>query len=339
MVSQSIKPLTCPDCGPAFNLRPAEEGEGITCPRCGRIFVETGGVLDLAPAHIPSLTRATVEHFGASWSSHEYLAPYQEKQFFDWISPLNEEDFKGKIVLEAGCGKGRHTFLMAGYGVEKLYAVDLSDAVLLAAQYTRAFPGVECVRANLMKLPMADSSVDLVVCLGVLHHLKDPERGLRELWRVLKPGGTLCLWVYAREGNGWIVHFVDPIRKGITSRLPTKVLRPLLLPLTLTLYFLLKLIYGPATKTGGRPAGWLPYSSYLGYISRFPFREVEHIVLDHLCPPIAFYLSKDTLERWFGALKPESIEFRRHNGNSWNVVACKNSDGAGARARQRLSPL
>lgn len=321
MLQRHLDLLTCPDCGPAFPLRPAEEGEGITCPQCGRIFVEKGGVLDLAPAHIPSQTVTSVDHFGASWSSHEYLAPYQEQQFLDWLAPLKENDFKGKTALEAGCGKGRHTFLMAGYGTRNLFSVDLSDAVAIAARYTRAFPSVHCVRGDLMKIPLSTASMDIVVCLGVLHHLKDPETGLRELWRVLKPGGTLCLWVYAREGNGWIVHFVDPIRKGITSRLPTKILRPLLLPLTLTLYILLKVFYGPATKKGKNPAGWLPYSSYLGYISKFPFREIEHIVLDHLCPPIAFYLSRDSLEKWFTALKPESIEFRWHNRNSWNIVA------------------
>jgi len=323
MDQKFLECLTCPDCGPGNNLRSTEEPEGANCPQCGRFFPLAAGVLDLVPASVPSLTKSTVEHFGGSWSSHEYLAPYQRKQFLDWIDPLKESDLKGKIVLEAGCGKGRHSFLMAGYGVERLYAVDLSDAILLAADYTRAFPGVECVRADLLNIPMADESVDLVVCLGVLHHLENPEAGLKELWRVLKPGGKLCLWVYAREGNGWIVHLVDPIRKGITSRLPTKALRPLLLPLTFSLYLALKLFYGPATGKGKKKVSWLPYSSYLGYISKFPFREVEHIVLDHLCPPIAYYLSRETLKTWFEKLGAKEQSFRWHNKNSWNVVARK----------------
>ena len=174
---------------------------------------------------------------------------------------------------------------------------------------------------------MANESVDVVVCLGVLHHLENPEAGLEELWRVLKPGGTLCLWVYAREGNGWVVYLVDPIRKGITSRLPTKILRPLLLPLTFSLYLILKLIYGPATMKGKKESGWLPYSSYLGYISKFPFREIEHIVLDHLCPPIAYYLSKDTLDEWFKKLGAGETVFRWHNRNSWNVIVRKTRTG------------
>ena len=315
--------LSCPDCGPRAPLQAGAEPEGIFCPSCGRRFPLLNGVLDVAPKETALETRETVDQFGASWTSHEYLAPYQERQFLDWIAPLEAGAFRDQTVLEAGCGKGRHSFHMAGYGVRRLFALDLSEAVFLAAEYTKAFPAVSCLRGDIHRLPLPDASVDAVVCLGVLHHLRDPEAGLRELWRVLRPGGTLCLWVYAREGNGWIVHLVDPIRKGLTSRIPTKVLRPLLLPLTAVLYGALKLLYGPATGRGARSVSWLPYSAYLGYISRFPLREVEHIVLDHLCPPIALYLSRSTLEGWFGALAPEEVRFRWHNRNSWNVVARK----------------
>jgi len=323
MTLPPVDALTCPDCGPGAPLVPGDSTTPFRCPRCGRVFFSSRGVLDLAPGDIPELTRDTVSQFGDSWSSHEYLAPYQEKQFLDWIAPLRPEDFKGRSVLEAGCGKGRHTFHLAGYGADHVYPVDLSSAVLLAADYTKAFPNVHPLRANLLRLPLADASVDVAVCLGVLHHLQDPREGLKELWRVLRPGGTLCLWVYGREGNGWIVHLVDPVRKGITSRIPAKILRPLLLPLSLTLFAALKLVYGPFTRRGQRPVGWLPYSAYLGYISKFPFREVEHIVLDHLCPPIAYYLSGPQIEAWLAELPAAKSALRWHNRNSWNAVAVK----------------
>jgi SAM-dependent methyltransferase len=280
-------------------------------------------VFDLAGSDVAPLTRLTVSQFGASWQIHDHLADYQERQLLDWIAPLAPDDFEGRVVLEAGCGKGRHSRILAGYGAARLLSVDLSDSILVAAHHTKDFDNVTCIRANLLKLPVADASADVVICLGVLHHLEDPKAGLEELWRKLKPGGTLCLWVYGREGNGWIVHLVDPIRKGVTSRIPTRLLRPLLWPLSGFLFLLLKSLYGPATRWGRRPARWLPYASYLGYISPFPFREVEHIVLDHLCPPVAYYLSRSELESWFGPLRPAEIAFRWHNRNSWNVVALK----------------
>ncbi len=318
--------LRCPDCAGALDWKWEDNIPGVRCSSCGRIFYHEGRVLNLTPFEVARQTQGTVKQFGDSWSMHEYLAPYQERQFWDWIAPLKPEDFQGKTVLEAGCGKGRHSFLMAGYQPQALICIDLSDAILTAAEYTKAFPRVDCIRADLGKLPAQDGRYDVVICLGVLHHLEDPRAGLAELWRALKPGGTLCLWVYAREGNGWIVHLVDPLRKGITSRIPTKLLRPILLPLSMALYVALKLIYGPSTRRGSHPVGWLPYSTYLGYISRFPFREIEHIVLDHLCPPIAHYLSRPTLESWIADLNPREVRFRWHNRNSWNIVARK---GAG----------
>ena len=323
MAHPPLEILRCPDCGPASPLAPSEGAAGCRCPACGREFPSNGGVLDLVPKDVPTLTQDTVRQFGDSWISHDHLASYQSPQFLDWIAPLSATSFEGKTVLEAGCGKGRHSVLMAAYGVLRLWAVDLSDAVLLAAQYSRDLPQVSCLRADLLRLPLADASQDLVVCVGVLHHLEDPQAGLREFWRVLKPGGSLCLWVYGREGNGWILHLVDPLRKGITSRIPTFWLRPLLLPLSLFLFALLKLLYGPLTGRGQRTVSWLPYSSYLGYISKFPFREVEHIVLDHLCTPVAFYLSRPQLEEMFRDLHPAELSFRWHNRNSWNVIATK----------------
>lgn len=314
--------LACPDCrGP---LVPDSESEdALACIPCGRTFHQEQGVLDLAPASVPRLTGRTVSQFGASWQIHNHLADYQEKQFLDWIAPMTAADFSGKTVLEAGCGKGRHSRLLERFSPARLFSVDLSDAVLLAAHNTENACGIYCLRADLLHLPAPDGVMDVVFCLGVLHHLENPEEGLKELWRVLKPGGILCLWVYGREGNGWIVHFVDPIRKKITSRIPTRWLRPLLWPLDGFLFLLLKTLYGPATRWGRRNVRFLPYANYLGYISKFPFREIEHIVLDHLCPPIAYYLSRPTLEGWFGSLSPRDLRFRWHNGNSWTVLARK----------------
>jgi hypothetical protein len=94
-------------------------------------------------------------------------------------------------------------------------------------------------------------------------------------------------------------------------------------PLSTLLFVILKVLYAPATGRGQRTVRWLPYSSYLGYISPFPFREIEHIVLDHLCPPVAYYLSRPTLEHWFTELGPNSALYRWHNRNSWTVVARK----------------
>lgn len=319
MRSSVLDLLCCPRCkGPL-----AATKEGALCTECRSPYEMRAGVLDLTRPDVPPATRSTVAQFGASWQIHDHLAGYQRQQLADWMAPMTLDELRGLRVLEAGCGKGRHSVVLASSGPATLLSVDLSEAIFIAARNTVDFDNVACVRADLLDLPVRPASMDAVVCLGVLHHLHDPQAGLRALWDRLAPGGKLCLWVYGRERNGWIVHLIDPVRRRVTSRIPTRWLRPLLLPISSALYAALKLLYGPATRWGSKPARWLPYSAYLGYISRFPFREIEHIVLDHLCPPIAFYLSRPTLEKWFSELKPDRIEFRWHNRNSWNVVASK----------------
>lgn len=313
--------LACPDCR---TILLHKDADFLECPSCARHYpLMKGRVADFSGLPIEPETAKTVTQFGSSWAIHRDIEEFYEGQFGDWISPISAKDFRGKTVLEAGCGKGRHSRLVASWQPAAIYSVDLSEAIFLAEANTRQYSNVTCVRANLLELPFPEDSFDIVFCVGVLHHLADPRAGLHELWRVLKPGGTLCLWVYAREGNGWVVWFVDPIRKGITSRIPTRLLRPLVWPLSACLYFVLKTIYGPVTRDGEKSATFLPYGAYLGYISKFPFREIDSIVLDHLCPPIAYYLRRETLEGWLVGLGARDARFRWHNRNSWNVVAKK----------------
>lgn len=264
----------------------------------------------------------TVEQFGASWHVHDHKADYFPRQFQDWILPFSPADFAGKSVLEAGCGKGRHSRAILGWSPARLVAVDLSSAVELAAASVGDCETARFVQADILCLPFACDQFDVVVCVGVLHHLADPEKGLAELWRVLRPGGTLVLWIYAREGNGWIVALVDPIRKAVTSRIPAAALRPLATLAAAALYLPLKLLYRPSRRWP-RIARLLPYQEYLAYISDFPFHEIEHIALDHLCPPIAHYVRRITLEDWLTRLGAASATFRWHHKNSWTVIAKK----------------
>jgi len=281
------------------------------------------GVADFSGGELSAEAEKTVAQFGESWKMFDQIEPYHEEQFLEWIAPLGREDFRGRTVLEAGCGKGRHTVIVSGFGPGKLVSVDLSEAVFVAGMKTEGLKNLSLVRCDLKKLPLPDASFDLAFCVGVLHHLDDPAEGLKELWRLLKPGGGKCLlWVYAREGNGWIVHFLNPIRIHLTSRIPARVLRILAFPLTTFLFILLKAFYGPLSGWGKRES-FLPYSSYLGSISPFPFMEIDNIVVDHLCPAVAFYLSRADIEKMFEPLDPSALEFRWHHKNSWTVLALK----------------
>jgi SAM-dependent methyltransferase len=337
----------CPGCRTVLEPFPT----GLVCPGCKKEYLLNHGVLDFSDTDATEETRKTVSQFGESWKIFDQIEPYHEKQFLEWIYPLTREDFKDKTILEAGCGKGRHTVIVSSFEPRSMVAVDLSEAIFLTAKQLKrsedrkigrseenedpstlphfrpsalATP-VTLVRSDLKNLPIPDNSFDLVFSVGVLHHVDKPGEALSELWRILKPGGKLLLWVYAREGNGWILYLVNPLRKMVTSKIPTKFLRVLSLPLTYFLYLILKLFYGPLTRRGEKRS-FLPYSSYLGSISLFPFKEIDNIVVDHLCPPVAFYLSRPEIEEMFKSLAPRTLEFRWHHKNSWTVLAYKGED-------------
>ena len=110
---------------------------------------------------------------------------------------VNPELLSGKDCLDVGCGLGRLSEICLGRA-KLVFGVDLSAAVLEAARLIRSEKFIP-VQASADQMPLKDNSFDFVYCWGVLHHTQNPSTTLRELWRVLKPGGTLAIWVYARN--------------------------------------------------------------------------------------------------------------------------------------------
>jgi SAM-dependent methyltransferase len=105
-------------------------------------------------------------------------------------------DVRGcKRILDAGCGNGRYSrFLLRHADADAfITSFDLSPHMLRRAQSRLHSTRVSHAVADLTRLPYADAPFDAVVCGWVLEHLPDPRPGLRELARVLRPGGKLLL--------------------------------------------------------------------------------------------------------------------------------------------------
>lgn len=107
-------------------------------------------------------------------------------------------DLDGRRVLEAGCGRGAFALWLAAYGATAtLVATDLS-AVALArgAESARAAHQPSPTgwpAADLAQLPFADASFDTIICCETIEHVTDGGAAVRELARVLAPGGRLFL--------------------------------------------------------------------------------------------------------------------------------------------------
>jgi len=98
-------------------------------------------------------------------------------------------DVCGRVVLDLGCGTGRHTLWLAASGAT-VTAVDFSEGMLAEA---RRKPGAQAVRFLVhdlhTPLPLTDAAFDGVVSGLVLEHLQELDGFFREIRRVLKPGG------------------------------------------------------------------------------------------------------------------------------------------------------
>lgn len=97
------------------------------------------------------------------------------------------------VVADLGCGTGNAAEVLAPC-VSRVIAVDQSEAMLGAARKRLAgSTNVDFVAGDLESLPLADASVDAAVCVLVLHHIPSPERAVREMARVLRPGGVVLI--------------------------------------------------------------------------------------------------------------------------------------------------
>ncbi len=109
----------------------------------------------------------------------------------------------GAAVLELGCGTGS---MWAGHGdlirrCRPLVLSDLSEGMLEKARDTlRGEPGIEYRVIDIQEIPFPDRSFDLVIANMMLYHVPDIPRALREVRRVLKPGGSFCCATYGEQG-------------------------------------------------------------------------------------------------------------------------------------------
>ena len=138
------------------------------------------------------------------------------------------EDFaKGFRVLVAGCGTGDAAVFLAEQLREtggEVVALDFSEASLAIARRrseVRALTNVRFVRAPIQDIPsLALGLFDFIDCSGVLHHLADPDEGLRSLAGALKESGAMHLMVYGAHGRAPIYPMQELLRSVAGPEFP-----------------------------------------------------------------------------------------------------------------------
>ena len=265
----------------------------------------------------------TAKGFGYEWKMFSKIHPIYEEQFLDWISPIKKEFFRNKLVLDAGCGKGRHTNFAAKYGAEVI-GIDLSEAVDSAYQNTKHLKNAHIVQANIYELPFKESLFDYIYSIGVLHHLPYPQEGFNSLLKYLKKRGPISAWVYGKENNG-LLRVADPIRMAIFSHLPLPVNVALSWTFTILLWPFMKLLYPAIDKIISSESikNKLPQWGFFIYLSKLNFEIIHSIIFDQMLAPIANYYTRQQFEKWFTEAKLRNVYITWRNRNSWRGLGYK----------------
>jgi SAM-dependent methyltransferase len=155
------------------------------------------------------------EPFATAEESERHLEwRFEEYPLFRELSGL-WGDHDGEVVLDYGCGPGNDVtgFLVHTHAAQVI-GVDVSATALELARERIALHGIPEERHRLIEISdaspetgLGDASVDYMQSQGVIHHAADPEAVLRELHRVLRPGGLGRVMVYNRD-SVWLHLYV-----------------------------------------------------------------------------------------------------------------------------------
>jgi len=127
-----------------------------------------------------------------------------------------------RLILDVGCGTGILLGALVGAAgpAARIVETDVAERMLAENRRKRPEEAIARVCAEALRLPFAPAGFDAVLCFGVLPHLGEAEPALAELWRYVRPGGTLTAGhlMDSAELNAFHGALEGPVRH---DRLPT----------------------------------------------------------------------------------------------------------------------
>jgi SAM-dependent methyltransferase/uncharacterized protein YbaR (Trm112 family) len=322
--------LRCPECSAKLLAKSVsfdrDAESALECQQCGQRFSIRNGI----PRMLLSSMRdaldgktlrsgvdrrqvATARSFGYEWSRFPEMYQQWEQNFLEYMSPHTPDFFRGKRVLDAGCGAGRHANYAAKNGAE-IWAVDIGPAVEVAKANNRSLNNVRVAQADVHHPPFEPESFDMAYSIGVLHHLPDPESAFRSLLRYVKPGGWIHIYLYWMPENQPVkralLSLVTAARR-VTTRIPHRLLYGLSFPAAAIAFAGFVWPYRLLLAAGlTEVAERLPMKQY----AKYPFRVCVNDQFDRLSAPIEFRYTRAEVEGWMRRAGLEATVVRPNYG-------------------------
>lgn len=270
------------------------------------------------PSNAEDLTAKTIADFGEQWVHFQDNPGYygSTELLNDLFGELLTLDaVKGKKVADIGSGSGRIVNMLLDAGAARVVAVEPSAAFNVLQKNTALRKDrITYIYDRGEALP-PNQGLDLVVSMGVLHHIPNPEPVVEAAFRALRPGGRMFVWLYGREGNKFYLWFAQALRL-ITRHLPHGALLSLcsMLNVMLGIYIVL-CRYVP-----------LPMRDYMrNVLARFPRSVRKLTIYDQLNPAYAKYYSREEAESLLKSAGFTDVLSCHRHGYSWSVIGTKPS--------------
>jgi SAM-dependent methyltransferase len=231
MKRQILDILHCPNCKHTLTLVEQEAADNevsrglLECKDCGKAFAIIRGV----PRMIVNLNgrQKLAESWGYEWDKvadgrlekNTYYGETEEEEiasFFRYLG-ISEEDLRGKVVLDAGCGCGRLTRALSRFGAE-VYGIDIASSIERIHAYCMSAPNVHILQADIVNLPFQDMKFDYIFCKLAICYVHDHEQTFKGLASLLKPSGRLFISVPDKSDLAFVVRLKDFLR--ITHHIP-----------------------------------------------------------------------------------------------------------------------
>lgn len=189
---QGWRQVCCPDCHGELT----SSADRLTCSECAASFPVDGGIPQLIGklSELNASEVVTQDRVADHYDNVRYKRSSSVRYHEDTMEQLVELAAPRGVILDDGCGTG--AFLefarRRGTHVDRYVGIDVSRAMLGHAQRRLQMDGTDhiLIQADACRLPFAEGTFDVVYARALLHHLPDPSVGVREIRRVLKPGGV-----------------------------------------------------------------------------------------------------------------------------------------------------
>lgn len=136
-------------------------------------------------------------------------ATYKIEKFYNFLNLTNKS-----TCVDIGCGGGYISYEITKHSNCKIIGIDSSKEAIDFALKNNSNPNIEYLVASAENIPLQDESADIVLCIGVLEHIQNIDKALKEINRILKPKGRIVVVT----SNCFSTMFFDRIIKQLFNR-------------------------------------------------------------------------------------------------------------------------